>query len=191
MLDTTVDTEYGFTINAGAMFTNQTSVTLTIGAKPGTAHMEISNDGGFGGAVWEPYNSHKAWTITQSGSYFIPRVVYTRYKDVNGVVSSNYQDDVMLDVTPPTGIVSIVNATGLTVTLELSAKDDVSGVGQMLISNLTDLSDGVWESYTTSRAWVLGNNRPVYVRFKDNAGNVSATYSASLNWNIFLPFISK
>jgi hypothetical protein len=198
VLDTATEAEYGVTINDGALFTNQTAVTLTISARPGTAQMQVSNDGGFAGAHWEPYASRKAWAITQYGSYVIPRVVYVRYKDLGGNVSSNYQDDIILDVTPPVGIVSIIGAAGLqamasTVTLELSATDDVSGVGQMLISNQPDFAGAIWESYATSRAWALGSNMVVYVRFRDNAGNVSVTYSASRpsNWSVFLPLILK
>ena len=100
-----VGSEYGFTINNGALFTNQTAVMLTISAKPGTVQMQASNDGGFAGAEWEPYAPLKAWTITQYGNYVIPRVVYVRYKDVEGSTSATYQDDIVLDVTAPTGSV--------------------------------------------------------------------------------------
>jgi hypothetical protein len=194
-LDTAAGAEYGATINEGALFTNQTAVTLTISARPGTTQMQVSNDGGFADAQWAPYTSRKAWTITQYGNYVIPRVVYVRYKDLDGNVSSNYQDDIILDVTPPTGTVSIIGATGLqamasTVTLNLSATDDVSGVGQMLISNQPDFAGASWEAYATRRAWTLGSNTAVYVRFRDNAGNVSQTYSAG-SWKVFLPLIVK
>ncbi len=222
-LDTAGGAEYGVTINDGALFTNQTAVTLTISARPGTTQLQVSNDGGFAGAQWEPYISRKAWAITQYGSYVIPRVVYVRYKDLGGNVSSNYQDDIILDVTPPTGTVSIgssayvehaglPNLFGTTaghpqqvggsymltteagsadlVTLRLSATDDVSGVGQMLISNHPDFAGANWEAYATSRAWTLGSNTAVYVRFRDNAGNVSQTYSAG-SWKVFLPLIVK
>jgi hypothetical protein len=121
--------------------------------------------------------------------------VYIRFKDNAGNTSGTFQDDIILDVTPPVGTVSIIGATGLqamasSVTLGLSATDDVSGVGQMLISNLSDFSGATWESSSISRVWVLGSNRTVYVRYKDNAGNVSITYLAS-NWSIFLPLIVK
>jgi hypothetical protein len=184
-LDTTAGTEYGLSINQGSLFTNQAAVTLSIAAKQFTPQMMISNDGGFSGAIWEPYNSLKPWTITQYGSYVLPRVVYVRYKDVNGVVSSTYQDDIILDVTPPTGTVSVLGAKGIqaldsTVTLSLSATDDVSGVGQMMLSNQADFSGAIWENYATNRAWTLGSNTTIYVKFKDNAGNISSTNSTSI-----------
>jgi hypothetical protein len=191
--------DLGLTINDGALFTNQVTVTLTIGSITNTAQMQVSNDGGFAGASWETYTSHKAWQITQYGSYVLPRVVYVRYKDLTGNVSATYQDDIILDVNPPTGSVSLAGATsnqiaflvGNSVTLNLSATDDVSGVGQMLISNQSDFSGAIWESYATSRAWALGSNGTVYVRFRDNAGNVSTTYTATQTntYRIFLPLV--
>ena len=110
-LDTTADTEYGLTIDNGALFTNKVAVTLTIGAQPGTAQMQVSNDGGFAGVQWEPYTSRKPWEITRYGRYVIPRVVYLRYRGVEGNTSATYQDDIILDMTPPTGSVDAVAKT--------------------------------------------------------------------------------
>lgn len=130
--------DYGLSINDGALFTNQVTVTLSISSRPDTAQMQLSNDGGFAGAQWETYTSHRTWQITQYGSYVIPRVVYVRYKDFNGNTSSTFSDDIILDVNPPTGSVTIVSSSSsaarranATVTLSLSATDDVSGVGGM------------------------------------------------------------
>jgi len=148
-------------------------------------------------------------------------VVYARYKDVNGNNSATFQDDIILDVTAPTGSVEIVpgvsqrglQAVGMeavliqpvitrasnnysytvylplalndffcpptgaaNVTLHLSAQDDVSGVANMMISNLTSLNCATWEPYATTKVWYVpqGTTTTVYVRFRDNAGNVSA-----------------
>jgi hypothetical protein len=195
-LDTTVVTDYGVTINDGALFTNQVTVTLKIGALPGTPRMMVSNDGGFAGAQWEPYASRRAWAITQYGSYVIPRTVYVRYGDVGGSVLNTSQDDIILDVTAPTGSVSIVGPTGKrarasTVTLALSATDDVSGVGSMMLSNRADFAGASWQAYATSATWTLDVNNTVYVRFRDNAGNVSQTYSARGQSNLFLPLVVR
>jgi hypothetical protein len=224
-LDTAAGAEYGFSINQGALFTNQVTVTLSIGARQYTAQMMVSNDGGFFGATWEPYNSRKSWQITQYGSYVLPRVVYLRYKDANAIISPTYQDDIILDMTAPTGSVQItpgasarsviapaakpkptavvpraksnldnrlflpliglntcIVPTGTpNVTLRLSATDDVSGVGGMLISNRADFDCAGWENYATSKAWWVpeGATTTVYVKFRDNAGNVSAPVSAT------------
>jgi len=99
---------YGLSINNGALFTNQISVSLSLSAPYTTVEMQVSNDGGFAGAQWEPYEANKNWSITQYGSYVIPRVVYVRFKDVNGDLSTTYQDDIILDVNAPTGSVEVV-----------------------------------------------------------------------------------
>ena len=182
----TVGTDYGLTISNGALFTNRTEVVLTIAGKPETIQMQVDNDGGFAGVLWEPYTSHKTWQIIQYGNYVLPRIVYLRYKDLNGDVSATYQDDIILDVTPPIGTVSIASQpNGLqtmnsTVTLSLNATDDVSGVDQMLISNQLDFAGATWENYATSRVWMLENNTDVYVKFRDYAGNISAISSTGV-----------
>lgn len=224
-LDTATEAEYGLTINNGAVYTNQTAVTLTIGAQSGTAQMQVSNDGGFAGATWEPYASHKTWTIIQYGSYVIPRLVYIRFKDSAGVMSGTFQDDIILDVNAPTGSVIITSATAtigaaisaspldaisdlsvqaaslqfkiylplvfrsgqpcqgcVLVRALLNATDDVSGVGYVIISNNdANFTTAVWEVYATEKNWQVPytGTTTVYVKFRDNAGNISTTYSAT------------
>ena len=188
--------------------------------------MQISNDGGFASAAWEPYVSHKPWQITQYGSYVLSRVVYLRYKDLNGNVSVTYQDDIILDVTAPTGSVEAIasasnlQATGMktiavktmaaqsnptirvtdsysytvylpfirkdsigpaNVTLRLNAQDDASGLGAMMISNAANFDAASWESYTATKAWyVPQGTTTIYVKYRDNAGNVSVIVSDSI-----------
>lgn len=201
-LDTSIQPEYGISINRGAMFTNRKAVTLTLSARPGTAQMQISNDGGFNGAGWEPYDSSKAWQISEIGNSFIPRIVYVRYKDLNGNVSPTYQDDIILDVTPPEGHIEIRWETkadaptpqaSANVTVTLSATDDVSGVASMRLGNDPAFTGAEWEPYATSKVWNLGSSMTVYVQFQDYAGNISQTYSASpvdLQWHIYVPIVT-
>jgi hypothetical protein len=104
--------DYGLTINDGSLFTNQVSVTLTIGdIAPWIDQVQVSNDGGFAGATWQPYSTCKNWTITQYGNYIIPRVVYVRYKDSNNVIHGPFSDDIILDMTAPTGGVTVGDLT--------------------------------------------------------------------------------
>jgi hypothetical protein len=105
--------DYGISINGGALYTNQTGATLTLTAPPGTSQMLISNDGGFGEATWEAFANSKPWTITAYGAYAIPRTVYAKFK-TNGQISGQYQDDIVLDQTPPTGTIQIVDTAANT-----------------------------------------------------------------------------
>lgn len=217
-------------INEGALFTNQISVTLSIEAPASVAEMMVSNDGGFSGAGWQPYAESVPWQITQYGVAVIPRVVYARFRTFEGIESATFQDDIILDVTAPEGTVTIespesaafdqnvltlpaaveqLHAVYLpistciscvrnvptptavptlsptpvptavpapaTVTLRLSAQDDASGVAQMQVSNSNDFAGASWETYVKNKAWQVpsGDETTVYVRFVDNAGNVS------------------
>jgi hypothetical protein len=187
-LDTGVQSEYSVTINNGALFTNKIEVQLTISAKPQTTEMQISNDGGFIGVAWEPYSAHKAWQITRYRNQEITRLVYARFRDVNGDVSSLYLDDIILDINAPHGHISVAEQGAL---LELTANDDLSGVASMRISAQPDFGDAVWEPFSARRAWDFGDSTAVYVQFRDAADNLSPSYavSAVANSTIFLPFV--
>jgi len=195
-------------INSGVANTNETSVILTLSASDsgsGVAQMSFSNDRSSWSA-WESYVTSKVWTLSSGeGS----KTVYVRYKDNAGNISARFQDDILLDVTPPVGSVTIAPfiaviresasaptlqmgassaqiytvylpfiIKSLQVNLVLMATDGASGVGGMLISNNLDFSGANWEVYTSQKSWgLIGTN--VYVKFRDNAGNVSPVYSAT------------
>ena len=188
--------DYSVSINNGSIFTNQTSVNLNLTAPSGTSSMMVSNDGGFGGAAWEPYHSIKPWTIIAYGNYVIPRTVYVKFK-TNGTTSGVYQDDIILDQTPPDGSIEVVNPfpsaspNSLTTTLQeypnhiflpailkeyhpgfrlvgllLSATDAVSGMESMLISNEANFVDKEWQPYAQNLDWYVNENSMTTVYVK-------------------------
>jgi hypothetical protein len=79
------------------------------------------------------------------------------------------------------------------VTLQLDATDDVSGVGYMRISGDPSFTGAAWEAYTTSKIWPAGQDAAVFVQYRDNAGNESVVYSAALTitHRLFLPLIMR
>ena len=190
-LDTTVQPEYGLSINEGALFTNKITVTLTLPANPSTAQMMVSNDGGFAGAQWEPYATRKEWQITQYGAYVIPRTVYAKYKDARGVISSVYQDDIILDVTAPSSSitnlsriganssarVSALSSSTVPVAVEWEGSDDVSGVKWYDVQYRQG-SAGTWTNWLTGTTQTsatfnatLGYTYYFQSRAQDHAGN--------------------
>jgi len=215
MTRTTVQ-DYSITLNDAALFTNQTAVTLTLTAPPGTTEMIVSNDGGFSGATWESFVSQKPWTITEYEGYTIPRTVYAKFK-TSGQISGLYQDDIILDVSAPTGSLEITGTVGSSVSfgplspvtilsplsdtltntvhlpvvmrnarpgftlvgLTLSATDDVSGVGEMLISDDASFADAQREEYVTEKNWWVPDigTTTIYVKYRDRAGNESEIYA--------------
>ncbi|NUN97804.1 MAG: hypothetical protein HUU16_16700 [Candidatus Omnitrophica bacterium] len=61
---------------------------------------------------------------------------------------------------------------------------EVSGVADMMIMNHSDGSDGLWEPFNPTRPWMIEPNAmgiaTVFVKYRDNAGNVSAMYHATI-----------
>ena len=190
------ESEYGITINNGAIYTSRTSVTLTISGRSSAAFMQVSNDGGFGGAQWEPFTTSKPWMIIEYGGYVISRMVYIRFKDVYGnVIPGTYLDDIILDINAPIGVVNVIDgqpSPGATITLGLSASDEESGVESMRFSSQVSFAGASWESFKTTRVWAMGSSQTVYVQFQDKAGNVSQIYTVGAPViKVYLPGITR
>ncbi|MGC2423221.1 MAG: hypothetical protein WA666_02575, partial [Nitrospirota bacterium] len=124
-----------------------------------------------------------SWTLPANGSYTIK----SRATDnASNVETPGTGVTVTVDNTPPTGAISINSGaaftTTTTATLTLLAFD-TNGVSQMQICNDSAFDTGPWETYAASKAWTLssGNGlKTVYVRYMDGAGNISATYTATI-----------
>ena len=96
-----------------------------------------------------------------------------------------------LDKTPPTGALTINDGatatTSTSVTLQIQASDNLSGVAEMRFSN-----DGKtwsdWEEFCSTRSWNLtlfGGSRTkgiktVFCQLRDKAGNVSSMFSGTI-----------
>jgi hypothetical protein len=187
-LERDVQSEYSLTINNGALYTNNTAVQLTISARPHTAEMQISNDGGFLGVAWEPYSAHKKWNITRYRNQEITRLVYVRFRDADGSVSSLYLDDIILDTHAPHGHISVAEQGKI---LELTAADDLSGIDGMRVSAKPDFADTGWEPFSARWAWDFSKHPTVYVQFRDAAGNLSSRYAAPASGTVVLPLIVR
>lgn len=203
-----VPSDYGVTINDGALFTNKITVTLTIGQPPLWSQLvQVSNDGGFAGAIWQEHNPCQPWIITHYGNYIIPRTVYVRFKNTTtGQLSATFSDDIILDETPPTGSVEveegvqgaaraalseppITGQANYTVYLPLITKTGPNPNVTLRLTASDDVSgvaemrvanvpgSGYWQPYNSRLAWYLPAGGTVYVQFKDWAGNVSPVYS--------------
>ncbi len=57
--------------------------------------------------------------------------------------------------------------------LALSATDELSGIGGVLISNETGFLDAQWEDYSSVKNWWVPDmgNTTVFVKYRDRAGN--------------------
>ncbi|MCE5314448.1 MAG: right-handed parallel beta-helix repeat-containing protein [Armatimonadota bacterium] len=169
-------------IKNGDAYTQSTTVDLTLSATDdysGVYQMRFSNDGSTWSS-WVNYQTSSSCSLTSGDG---TKTVYVQFMDNVGRVSGSFSDTIILDTTSPTGSISISNgalyATATSVTLNLSASDARSGVYQMRFSN-DGSTWGNWINYATSASWSLTSGdgeKTVYAQFKDNVGNVSASYS--------------
>ena len=176
-----------------ATYTTTTTVTLTLSASDATSsvvQMCLSNDGTFDTEPWEAYAISKSWTLSSVDG---TKTVYVQFKDSAGLISSTYSDTIILDTTTPNGSITIAEGAAYTnstsVTLTLSASDDTSGVANMRFSS-DNIAWTPWESYSTSKAWILTigeGTKTVYVRFKDNAGLTSSIYEDTIKLDTTKP----
>lgn len=68
-------------------------------------------------------------------------------------------------------------------TLTLLDEDSDSGLSQMIVSSAPNFQGSVWENYSTEKSWSLDPGkgmRKVFVRYRDQAGNISKTFQDSI-----------
>ncbi len=185
-LDKTAPTG-SISVNNGDAYTISTSVMLTLTATDETSGVylvQFSNDGVWDTESWEVYSPTKVWVLASGDG---TKTVYYQIMDNAGLVSGIYSDAIILDTASPAGSIVIdgeaTYVTANTVTLTLSATDEISGVYQVRFSN-----DGVWDTeswevYSSTKVWVLASGdgtKTVYYQVMDRAGLVSELYSASV-----------
>ncbi|MFA4844797.1 MAG: FlgD immunoglobulin-like domain containing protein [Candidatus Margulisiibacteriota bacterium] len=184
VLDQAPPTDGSISINGGAANTNSTSVTLTLSATDnltGVTHMRISNDN----SSWSTYaySTSYPWSIPSGDG---TKTVYVQFRDGATNWSGSFSDNIVLDQTPPTdGSISInggaANTNSTSVTLTLSATDNLTGVTHMRISN--DNSSWSTYAYSTSYPWSIPSGdgtKTVYVQFRDGATNWSGSFSDNI-----------
>ncbi|MCS7018426.1 MAG: hypothetical protein RMJ87_12310 [Cytophagales bacterium] len=173
-------------IDGGNRYTKSNSVVLRLSAI-GAHEMQIANDSSFQNVAWRPYNVSSAWTLPERDGV---RRVYVRFRDQAGNLSETAWSEIILDRVPPTkphieivgDMTKISNDTSATVNLKISAE----GAKYMMLSNTSNFYNARWEVYRTEvKNWKLGSpgddgEKGVYVKFRDEAGNVSDIASTKI-----------
>jgi hypothetical protein len=198
-------------INGGAAYTDNTAVTLAFAVADtgsGVAEMRFSNDGA-AWSPWEPYAAGKAWSIPAGDG---TAMVYAQFNDLNGNVSSNATDTILLDTLPPSSsATSPAQVAGLSFTVSWSGSDALSGVASYDVQYRVGAA-GMWTDWlsgTTATSATFGPGAPVTVtpgetyyfrvRAHDGAGNLEAypggdgdthTFIAE-SFPVFLPFVKR
>lgn len=117
--------------------------------------------------------------------------MFTKY---NGVSSAYITRLTGTDSVAPTGEIKLNSdssyTTNPTVSLTISATDDLSGVAQMVLCNNSSFLGCTWETYVTGKTWSLSTGdgiKTVYAKFKDVQGNVSVSYSDTITLDTQAP----
>ena len=189
ILNTTVTDAYSVTMNNGDSFTSSNTVNVSVTAPRSVitpiAEMQFSTTGVFDGSQpWQPFALGGTWTFepTTSGMYRL----YIRFRNVDGTILQVVQDDILVDSTAPVSTLSIRSTTAASVTIALSSSDRAtssraagSGVTQMQIASAGAFGSASWLRYATTAtvSYDKANKSAggIYARFRDRAGNVSAT----------------
>ena len=148
----------------------------------GLAEMQISASDAFTDTTWEPYSALKPWTPEGSDGI---KTVYARFRDSAGNVSALADASFAIDTLPPLGGIAlgrrVIGPDVITTTVYFGAEDNLSGVGDMRVSEAPTLADAAWLPYTTTLTWpmtvTVASPGVLYAQYRDLAGNVSEVYS--------------
>jgi len=164
-------------INSAAAYTTSSAVTLTLGAT-GASEMCVTNTAGCScsnPSDWENYNTSKAWTLGQTNA---TATVYVKFRDAANNQTSCINDTIIHDDQIPAGeSISINSAAAYTNSSSVTLTLGATGASEMCITNTAGCScsnPSDWESYSTSKAWTLGQTNAtatVYVKYRDAANN--------------------
>jgi hypothetical protein len=167
----------GFTGNSGYFLSD---VTVSLSATDSITSV-LKTEYSFDNSTWIAYTG--SFEIKEDGS----TIIYYRSTDLAGNVEKTKNHIIKIDKTAPVGSIAINDnaeySTSNAVTLTLSAFDADSGVAQMRLSEDGVFDDGSWETFASSKSWILSavdGVKTVYVQFKDAVGHVSTTYSATI-----------
>jgi hypothetical protein len=168
---------------SGAAYTTTTAVSAVSSVTDtgsGMGEMAFSADSTSAFDPWRPYAASAMATLTAGDG---ARVIYGRYRDVAGNVIET-SDTIVLDSTAPTGTMTIkggaASTNNLSVTIDCTVTDSLSGLGTMRWSNNGGTTWSSWVSYepTCAATLALGvypaydGTRTITMQYSDGAANV-------------------
>jgi hypothetical protein len=162
----------GVTIDGSEIYTNSTTVRLTVRAPDGATRVRISNDGGFESfrSVKRDERERYRFKLASSGPERLPKTVYVRFDGPGLDTSRTFTDDIILDETPPSiRLVRVVRSTQAGIRVALKARDRTSGVRK---AQFASLRKRPWTRIRYRKRVTLGGT-PHWVRVWDGAGNAS------------------
>jgi len=198
-------------LDNGALYTARRQVQL-VSDIDRAVDMMVSNDGGFIGVTWQPYQRFLDWTLSDVGERVVTLFVYARVRDAAGNLlckGPSLSDDIVYDSMAPTVALTMttdpsaalasagLQAVNVMATLYISASDQVggSGMADMQVATHSDFTGASWQLFSTRAQISIQPGQAVYVRVRDAAGNVSATVTGVVvtwrQYNIYLPVVAR
>jgi hypothetical protein len=171
-IKTTVAKIVGLEINAGAPYTNSTSVTINLSGEY-AVEISFSNDGIVWGD-WQPFTESVSYTLPEGDGI---KTVYIRARDETGDIGQTFSCSITLDQTAPTTTHSLsgdLDPQGYrnVVVITLTSDDATAGVETVEYR----INRGEWETGNTFEIKTEGTHTVEY-RSTDKAGNVEKTKS--------------
>lgn len=186
---------------SGSTKTVLSSNTVTVNLKYDTRAvlMKLAHESSFLNVDWVPVASTYTFTSSNNASATTnyssdgTKYVYVKFADINGLESSVYYKEFVIDADSPS-VTSFkimddwdtVSSSATNVYMSISASDSGTGVSKMMFSNSSDFStNSGWLDYATSYdGWVLSGTsatNTVYVKVKDYLGRESTSSSDAIN----------
>jgi hypothetical protein len=175
-------------INGGAVVAKESTVTLTLAdGDSGATQMRFSDDDTTW-TEWEAYSVTREYTLPVGDG---AKTVYVQLKDAAGNGSAAINATITLDMTVPSGTVTINGGAAVTnaMSVTLVISDEGSGAMQMRFSD-DNTTWTEWESFGETREYTLhvgDGAKTVYVQLKDAADNESAAISATITLDTTAP----
>ncbi|MEN2768379.1 OmpL47-type beta-barrel domain-containing protein [Ornithinibacillus xuwenensis] len=172
----------------GNGYTNSKNVNLQIDASSldgGPIEMRLGNNKDSWVTGWIPYNATMDWMIPE---YDGNKTVYLQLRNQHGVKPTIYEANIILDTVMPTGNLVINNGDSDTKnpTVALLIEGDDTNLAEMQISNKKNEWPNEWLPFSNNINWTVAaptieEEKTVYIRLKDKAGNISDTFSDSID----------
>ncbi|WPK14036.1 S-layer homology domain-containing protein [Lysinibacillus louembei] len=179
-----------FTINDGDEWVTDKNVTLSFTeVSPDVEAMQVSNEAATWSSAWANIASTYNWKLSAGDGV---KTVYVRFKDEAGNISNVINQTIKLDTEAPIGTVVINDGDEWTTKTDvtLSFTGVSSDVEAMQISNEAGIWPAIWENSTSTYNWNFSAGdgvKTVYVRFKDEAGNISNVINQTIKLDTEAP----
>ncbi len=186
-IDTTGPTKNKFTINNGAIATNNISTTLNISASDnisGIAEMRLKNEVDKNYLSWQSYRTNKNWQLSIGDG---DKLVYVQFRDSLGNTSSIYSDNILLDTTPPVINNVLIEKIGESIRMTWDAYDELSQISNYVITclesnSIPDSKAGeiIYEKYKVFSNLSVDKTYYIWVKAVDELGNESEWLKSDL-----------